>query len=181
MHRAGAPGVTLVLGGTRSGKSAYAEDLLAKSLLAEASAPVYVATAQPIDNSMQARIELHRRRRGEHWQTMEAAVELAPALALARNPGSAVLIDSLTVWLGNLMHHQKDIASATDGLVNHLACVQGRLVIVASEVGLGIIPANAAARRFADLAGTLNQRIAARAHTVILVTAGLPMALKGSL
>jgi len=168
------PQLTLVLGGARSGKSRYAEAVVMVS-----PAPwLYVATAEPIDVEMTARIAEHRGRRGGQWQTVEAPVDLAGAIANA--PASAVvLVDCLTLWLNNLMFKGRDIDAETQRLETALAARQAAAVLVSNEVGSGIVPDNAEARRFRDLQGRLNQRIAARADRVVLLVAGLPMVVKG--
>ena len=168
------PSLTLVLGGARSGKSAYAE-----SLLGEAGA-VYVATAEAIDDEMRDRIARHRARRGERWTTVEAPLDLADALRVhARNPaGAGVLVDCLTVWLGNLMHAGRDIDREARSLLESLDDLEVPAVLVANEVGLGVVPDNPMARAFRDHAGRLNQALAARADRVVLVTAGIPLVLK---
>jgi adenosylcobinamide kinase/adenosylcobinamide-phosphate guanylyltransferase len=165
--------LTLVLGGARSGKSRYAE-----SLITALPPPwVYVATGQGLDAEMAARIEAHRARRGAGWTTVEAPRELAGTLAAhARAP---VLVDCLTLWLSNLMMADAPIEAEFDRLAQALHKATAPVVIVANEVGSGIVPDNALARRFRDLQGWLNQRIAAQADRVVLVVAGLPLFLKG--
>ena len=166
--------LTLVLGGARSGKSAYAESLVARP------GAVYLATAEAIDDEMGERIARHRaRRRGEGWTTVEAPLDLAGALrshARAGVPG--VLVDCLTVWLGNLMHAGRDIDREARSLLESLAGPPAPVVLVANEVGLGVVPDNPMARAFRDHAGRLNQALAARAGRVVLVTAGIPLVLK---
>ena len=168
------PKLTLVLGGARSGKSRYAESLIA------ATPPpwVYVATAQALDAEMAARIAEHRRRRDKRWQTVEAPRELAAAL-MARPADASLLIDCLTLWLTNRMLADADMGAETARLEAALARRNGLTVLVSNEVGSGIVPDNALARRFADLQGRLNQRLAARADRVVLVVAGLPLIVKG--
>ena len=169
-----ASAVTLVLGGARSGKSAYAESLFAGS-----SRVVYVATAEAIDDEMRARIALHRARRGDGWRTVEAPLDPGAAVGThARGAATGVLVDCLTVWLGNLMHAGRDIDRESRSLVESLAGLRAPVVLVANEVGLGIVPENPIARAFRDHAGRLNQALAARADRVVLVTAGLPLVLK---
>jgi adenosylcobinamide kinase/adenosylcobinamide-phosphate guanylyltransferase len=166
--------LTLVLGGARSGKSRHAE-----ALVTATPAPwVYVATAEPFDDEMKARIAEHRARRGEKWRTVEAPLELAGAIERAPL-GGTVLVDCLTLWLNNLMYKERDIDTETARLEAALAVRQGPVVLVSNEVGSGIVPDNAEARRFRDLQGRLNQRIAARADHVVLLVAGLPMVVKG--
>ena len=165
--------LTLVLGGARSGKSAFAE------ALAQAHArSIYVATAERIDKEMSRRIETHRARRGEGWSTVEAPLALAEAIRRESAPRSCLLVDCLTVWLGNLLHHGRDVGEARDALLASLRAAAGPVVLVANEVGLGIVPDNAMAREFRDHAGRLNQAVAAAASRVYFVAAGLPLVLK---
>lgn len=165
--------LTLVLGGTRSGKSAYAE-----GLFAGAATPVYLATGSAGDGEMGERIALHRARRGAHWRTIEEPLDLAAALQRESHPGQPILVDCLTLWLGNLMGYEQDVGQAFDGLLAALPDLAGCVVMVSNEVGWGIVPDNALARRFRDHAGELHQRVAAVAESVVLVTAGLPLTLK---
>ena len=138
---------------------------------------VYVATAEPFDAEMAARIAEHRSRRGGQWQTIEAPLDLAGAIASA--PASAtVLVDCLTLWLNNLMFNNRDIDAEAQRLEAALAARRAPSVLVSNEVGSGIVPDNAEARRFRDLQGRFNQRIAARADRVVLLVAGLPMVVK---
>lgn len=165
--------VRLVLGGARSGKSRYAEEL-AKG----ATGPkTYIATAEAFDDEMRARIARHRVERADHgWQTIETPLELAAAL---RGASGFVLIDCVTVWLGNLMHHQHDIGAAVANLCAALAVSDAEIVLVSNEVGLSIVPENAMARRFRDEQGIANQKLAALADEVVFIAAGLPLKLKG--
>ena len=167
-------GVTLVLGGARSGKSRFAESLARDS----GEQPVYVATAELMDDEMRRRIELHRARRGKAWRTIEAPIELAQAITRHSAPRSCLLVECLTVWLGNLVHHRRDMAAATQALLDSLVEASGPVVVVANEVGLGIVPDNALAREFRDRAGRLNQAVARTAESVYFVTAGIPMVIK---
>jgi len=139
---------------------------------------IYVATAEPFDAEMTARIAEHRSRRGGQWRTVEAPLDLAGAIAGAPAAGT-VLVDCLTLWLNNLMFNNRDIDGETQRLEAALAARQAPSVLVSNEVGSGIVPANAEARRFRYLQGRLNQRIAARADRVVLLVAGLPMVVKG--
>ena len=168
------PRLTLVLGGARSGKSRHAEALA----MAAPSPWLYVATAEPFDDEMKARIAEHRVRRGETWRTIEAPLDLAGAID-GVPAGATVLVDCLTLWLNNLMYKERDIDTETARLEAALAARQGPVVLVSNEVGSGIVPDNAQARRFRDLQGRRNQRIAARADHVVLLVAGLPMVVKG--
>jgi adenosylcobinamide kinase/adenosylcobinamide-phosphate guanylyltransferase len=167
--------LTLVLGGARSGKSRYAE----QAVMASPAPWIYVATAEPFDDEMKARIAEHRSRRGGQWRTVEAPLDLADAVANASASGT-VLIDCLTVWLGNLMFKARDVEAETLRFEMTLAARTLPAVVVSNEVGSGIVPDNAQARRFRDLQGRLNQRIAARAERVVLLVAGLPMIVKGA-
>ena len=168
------PGVTLVLGGARSGKSRFAESL----------APgggvqcVYVATAEPVDDELASRIAVHRARRGPAWRTVETPIGLAQAIGRESTPRTWLLVDCLTVWLGNLMHHGLDVDAAREALLESLAAAPGPVVLVANEVGLGIVPDNAMARAFRDHAGRLNQTVARMAGMVCFVAAGIPVTLK---
>lgn len=166
--------LTLVLGGARSGKSRYAEELI----MALPAPWTYVATAQALDDEMTARIGEHRGRRGPRWRAIEAPLDLARAIAAAPAP-APVLVDCLTLWLSNLMLADRDIDAEIARLEQALAAHTAPVVLVSNEVGFAIVPDNALSRRFRDHQGRLNQRIAAQADRVILVVAGLPMFLKG--
>ena len=173
-HERRAALLTLVIGGARSGKSRYAE-----SLIASAPPPwIYLATAEARDDEMAQRIATHRARRPSGWQTVEAPRDLAAALS-ALPCDAAVLVDCLTLWLSNQLLAGADIDAQTARLEAALGEMQGPVVLVANEVGFGIVPENALARRFRDLQGTLNQRVAAHADRVVLVVAGLPLFVKG--
>jgi adenosylcobinamide kinase / adenosylcobinamide-phosphate guanylyltransferase len=167
--------LTLVLGGARSGKSRYAEGLIT------ALPPpwTYIATADAGDDEMAARIAGHRARRGTQWHIVEASRALVQALSACG--AEPVLVDCLTLWLSNLMLAEADIGAETVQLEQVLAAANGPRVLVANEVGSGIVPSTALGRRFRDQQGLLNQRIAACAERVILTVAGLPLALKGTL
>ena len=166
---------TFVLGGARSGKSRYAE-----RLIATLPPPwVYVATAEAGDHEMVARIRAHQSRRGASWQTVEAPCDL-PA-ALAASEGMPVLIDCLTLWLSNILLADVDIDQEIERLELALTAAVAPIVVVANEVGSGIVPDHPLGRKFRDLQGVLNQRIAARADRVVLMVAGLPLAVKGAL
>lgn len=165
--------LTLVLGGARSGKSAHAEALV----IAHPAPWIYIATAQAFDAEMEERIAHHRQRRGQGWETVEAPLDLAGVL---RNipDGQPVLVDCLTLWLSNQMLAEYDVPAETAALVAVLSEPRGPWFVVSNEVGLGIVPDNALARRFRDEAGRLNQQVAAVADTVLFMTAGLPIKVK---
>ena len=166
--------VTLVLGGARSGKSAWAEARALQSGLS----PVYLATAEAGDDEMVARIGHHRGRRGARWATVEEPLELAAALADWARADRVVLVDCLTLWLANLMDAERDPEAEAERLVAALAGLRGPALLVSNEVGLGIVPDNPLARAFRDAAGRLNQRVAAAAQHVVFLAAGLPLTLK---
>lgn len=168
------PRATLVLGGQRSGKSAYAEHLLES----QPGGLVYLATAEAHDGEMAERIAAHRARRGTRWSTVEAPLELAPALAQAAGPERTVLVDCLTLWLSNLLGAERDPDGEAARLVEAIGRLPGPAVFVSNEVGQGIVPDNALARAFVDHAGRLHQAVAAAADRVVLVAAGLPQTLK---
>ena len=165
--------LTLVLGGARSGKSRHAE-----ALITALPPPwLYVATAQALDDEMERRIAEHRARRGAGWQTVDAPRNLAQVLDEAPQ-GAPILVDCLTLWLSNLLLAEADVDQECESFQAALSRRRGAVVLVANEVGLGIVPDNALARRFRDAAGRLNQQMAARADRVVFVAAGLPLQLK---
>ncbi len=169
---AAAPPVCLVLGGARSGKSAYAERLIRAM-----PAPwVYCATAQALDDEMRDRIAHHQARRAEGWITRETPLDLAEALATASRP---ILVDCLTLWLTNIMLAGRDVPAEAATLLAAAKASKAPIVFVSNEVGLGIVPDNALARDFRDHAGRLNQEVAKIAAHVVFMAAGLPMVLKG--
>jgi adenosylcobinamide kinase/adenosylcobinamide-phosphate guanylyltransferase len=168
------PRLTFVLGGARSGKSRYAE-----GLVMDCAPPwVYVATAEAHDSEMAARIAEHRQRRDDKWRTVEAPRDLPGAIAAHGSTGQAVLIDCLTLWLTNIMLAGQDLLAEQQRLVTALHKADGPVVIVSNEVGFGIVPDNALARRFRDAQGRLNMQVAAIADRAVLIAAGLPLILK---
>ena len=169
------PRLTLVLGGARSGKSRYAEHLVE----AAAACGTYIATAEPGDDEMAARIAAHRARRGAFWRTVEAPIFLTDAIAAETRPECPVLVDCLTLWLSNLMLAQARLDTECATLRAVLRDAAGPVVLVANEVGLGLVPETPLGRRFRDMAGWLNQDVAAIADRVVFVAAGLPLVLKG--
>jgi adenosylcobinamide kinase/adenosylcobinamide-phosphate guanylyltransferase len=169
-------GIVLVLGGARSGKSAFAERLAAESGLA----PFYIATAEPGDAEMRERIAHHRARRGAAWRTLEIPLELEVALKANAAPGRALLVDCLTLWLSNLLHAGEGPEARSASLAACVAALPGLVVLVSNEVGLGLVPDNPLGRRFRDAQGRLNQAMAQAAGHVVFVAAGLPLVLKGN-
>lgn len=138
---------------------------------------LYLATAEPLDAEMRARIDAHRAARVPGWETLDVPRDLVPALARAPR-GRPVLVDCLTLWLTNVLLAGEDLDAATAALARTLAAPRGPWVVVSNETGLGIVPDNALARRFRDAQGILNQRVAAVADRVILTVAGIPLEVK---
>ena len=170
----GSARLTLVLGGARSGKSRYAE-----SLVTALPAPwIYVATAEARDTEMAERIAAHQARRGAGWRTLETPRDVVGALTA--HGTTPLLVDCLTLWLANAVLASADVDAEIERLEAALTQAAAPIVLVANEVGFGIVPDDALGRRFRDLQGVLNQRIAARADRVVLVVAGLPLTMKGS-
>ena len=163
---------TLVLGGARSGKSEYAESLMRGAPL------LYIATGQAGDGEMATRIERHRLRRGAAWITVEEPLDVADALRRTQPECAGVLVDCVTLWISNLMHGGRDVGQACDALCDALTGVQVPVVLVSSEVGLGLVPETALGREFRDHQGIVNQRLAQVCGRVVFVAAGLPMILK---
>lgn len=170
------PPVTLILGGAASGKSAYAEAEV-EAHMGETPA-VYIATAEARDAEMREKIAVHRSRRGADWRTVEEPLDLAAAIEAEDTAGGIMLVDCLTLWLSNLLEDGRDIAEETGALVDVLATVRGRLLLVSNEVGLGIAPEHRLGRAFRSMQGALNQRVAAAAGRVVFVAAGLPLVMK---
>jgi adenosylcobinamide kinase / adenosylcobinamide-phosphate guanylyltransferase len=168
-------GLALVLGGARSGKSAFAESLVGASGLA----PVYLATAEARDGEMAERIVHHRARRGPAWRTIEEPLALEAVLAEQAREGAAVLVDCLTLWLSNLMHAGDEPEARASALCAQARALPGLIVFVSNEVGLGLVPETPLGRRFRDAQGRLNQAVAAVADRVVFTAAGLPLYLKG--
>jgi adenosylcobinamide kinase / adenosylcobinamide-phosphate guanylyltransferase len=164
----------LVLGGARSGKSAYAQRL------AESYGPkrLYLATATAGDEEMAARIARHQADRGLGWTTLEEPLELARALGAEARPGRAIVVDCLTLWLTNLMLAGRDPEVAIAGLAGALAALAGPAILISNEVGMGVVPDHKLSREFRDWQGQANQAIARACDAAILVAAGLPLQLK---
>jgi adenosylcobinamide kinase / adenosylcobinamide-phosphate guanylyltransferase len=166
------PFLTLVLGGARSGKSAYAERLMTN----HPSPWIYIATAEALDEEMAARVAAHQARRGADWVTYEAPYELPRAVRDA--PKAPLLVDCLTLWLSNRLLAGADLAVDRAALVAALSQRAAPTVVVSSEVGLSIVPDNALGRQFRDAAGELHQTVARVAGRVALVVAGYPLIVK---
>ncbi len=165
---------TLVLGGARSGKSVYAENLV----LASDKPKVYIATGQAFDDEMVERIDEHKARRGSEWRTIEAPLDVCGAI-VNQCESTSVLFDCMTLWISNLMADERDIVREVEQLCDVIGNLKCDLTIVSNEVGLGIVPENALARKFRDEAGRANQMIAAACNNVVFLAAGLPLNMKG--
>ncbi|WP_424927577.1 bifunctional adenosylcobinamide kinase/adenosylcobinamide-phosphate guanylyltransferase [Amaricoccus tamworthensis] len=165
--------IILVTGGARSGKSRWAEERI-ESLIFPWT---YIATAEPRDGEMRERINAHIARRGPNWTTIEEPFDLSGALTRSDGTG-ARLVDCVTFWLTNLMLADHDWQAALTALTDTLEAQTSPVILVTNEVGAGIVPDNALARRFRDAAGAANQAIAAVSAEVVLVSCGLPLILK---
>lgn len=179
------PAITLVLGGVRSGKSAYAEGLVESHVADHVADPgvvggggIYLATGSAGDAEMAERIRRHQARRGEAWTTVEEPLDLIGALRAHAAPWRPILVDCLTLWLSNLFDAGRRPGPEIAALATGLLTVAGPVVLVSGEVGMGIVPDNALARAYMDAAGEMNQAVAAAADRVVLVTAGLPREIK---
>lgn len=166
----------LVLGGARSGKTAFAESLALRS----GSKPAYLATAEALDAEMRDRVASHKAGRAERFATIEEPVALSDALLDAASDHDVILVDCLTLWITNLLVANEDVARHVSELGATLVQLKtAKVILVSNEVGLGIVPDNAMARTFRDLAGSAHQRLAEICDDVYFVVAGLPMTLKG--
>jgi adenosylcobinamide kinase/adenosylcobinamide-phosphate guanylyltransferase len=164
----------LVIGGARSGKSAYAQQLAE----AHGSERLYLATATPGDEEMAVRIARHQADRGQGWTTLEEPLEVARALVVEARPGRVIVVDCLTLWLSNLMFEARDPAPAIAGLADSIAALAGPAILVSNEVGMGLVPDHKLGREFRDWQGRANREIARACDGVIFVAAGLPLQLK---
>ena len=164
----------LVLGGARSGKSRHAQ-ARAEAIEGEL---VFVATAQAFDDEMRERIGHHQADRGPRWRTIEEPIDVVGVIDREAATGRVLLIDCLTLWTSNLMFAERDIAAEAKAMADAIGRAGGPVILVANEVGLGIVPDNALARRFRDAAGTVNQAVAAAVDEALFMAAGLPLKLK---
>jgi len=166
----------LVLGGARSGKTAFAERLAIRL----GKKPLYLATAEVLDAEMRERVATHKASRTSQFSTLEEPLRLSEAIAGAADSHDVILVDCLTLWITNLLLAEEDVAMSVNTLIAALSEIQHcRVILVSNEVGLGIVPDNALARSFRDLAGAAHQRLAEVCTDVHFVVAGLPMTLKG--
>ena len=170
--------ITLILGGARSGKSRYAERLAQ----AKQKPVLYIATATALDDEMAARIAHHQQQRPADWHLLECPLKLSEALAAEAQKNQIILVDCLTLWLNNQLFNfpQQSFTELFNELIASTQNAQADIILVANEVGLGIIPLGEISRTFVDEAGRLNQRIAQIADQVFFIAAGLPLQLKGS-
>ncbi|MCV6584803.1 MAG: bifunctional adenosylcobinamide kinase/adenosylcobinamide-phosphate guanylyltransferase [Marinibacterium sp.] len=166
----------LVIGGAASGKSGFAEALVT----ATGRPRSYIATAQVFDDEMSAKVDRHKTMRGSGWSTIEAPLDPGPALS-GLGPGDIALLDCATMWLTNQMLADADLDAAQATLLAQIAATRGSVVVVTNEIGQGIVPENALARRFREAQGRLNIALAAQMDLVVQVVAGLPNVLKGRL
>ena len=173
---------SLILGGARSGKSALAEEMVASHAKAQGSTCFYVATAcadkSRRDDDMRTRIDRHRHRRGDRWTTVEEPLDIVGRLRQLARPGGVVLVDCLTLWITNLMAHNRDVAGECQALVTVLPTLRAPVVFVSSEVGSGLVPMEPLSRDFRDHVGSVNQCVGAGVSRVVFVAAGLPLILK---
>ena len=167
--------ITLIIGGAASGKSLWAENYT----LSATKRPLYIATAQPFDTEMEEKIAAHRARRTAQWELKEAPLDLVAALS-GLTSESCALIDCLTMWLSNHLLAATPLEPLETDLLKALSICPAQLVLVTNEVGYSVVPENALARKFRTAQGQLNQRLAAAANKVVLVTAGLPLVLKSA-
>ena len=166
---------TLILGGARSGKSQRALDLAESA----GERRVFIATAEAFDEEMADRIARHKTERGSGWSTIEAPLELIPALEEAARRGDVCLVDCLTLWLSNLMHSDRKLEDETARLCEAVSNLPIPIILVSNEVGLGLVPETPLGRAFRDAQGRLNQAVARICDRVEFVAAGLPITLKG--
>jgi adenosylcobinamide kinase/adenosylcobinamide-phosphate guanylyltransferase len=172
--------IILVTGGCRSGKSRFALDYANKHFRSK----IFLATAPALDDEMKERIKAHREARGPDWITIEEPIEIAEAVASVKTECDVVLIDCMTLWTSNLLmagETESTILSRTDAFIKQIQKVPQSLIAVTNEVGSGIVPENKIARRFRDIMGTVNQRLAAGSDVVVWTVAGLSQIFKGKL
>lgn len=170
--------INLILGGARSGKSRLAEQLAERSGLAV----TYIATSEPLDGEMNARVQLHRERRPAQWGLIEEPLALAQTLRANASTDRCLLVDCLTLWLTNLLmlDDLERLNAERTALLECLATLPGEIILVSNETGLGVVPMGELTRRYVDEAGWLHQAIAERCQRVVLTVAGLPLTLKGN-
>jgi len=168
---------SLILGGTKSGKSRFAERMATDS----GKSVIYIATAQPWDDEMRARIAAHQAQRPSHWHTVEAPLHLAQALQTHDAPNHTLLVACLTLWITQLLCHDNPVllSQELNAFQALLPTLQANLILVSNETNMGVIPMDALSRRFCDTAGKLHQQLAPVMDSVVLTVAGLPLYVKG--
>lgn len=167
--------ISFILGGVRCGKSAYSEKIAMESDCRK----IYVATCEALDGELRERIKTHKARRGDDWQLIEEAINIVDIIKNSANSDAVILVDCLTLWLSNLLHYNFDIEEYIADLCNALREAKAKVILVSNEVGQGITPNNALARKFIDYAGILHQKIAKEADKVVFMIAGIPTIIKG--
>ena len=172
--------ITFVIGGCRSGKSRYALDLAGR--LSE-NKKIFIATCLPQDEEMRQRVNRHQKDRGKTWITLEVPIDLPEAITQNSSRGNVILVDCLTLWINNLLTmtqkvSEDEVIGSVDNLTRALQTVKCPVILVSNEVGTGIVPENRLARQFRDIMGITNQRVAACAHGVIWMVAGIPVIIK---
>jgi len=168
------PQVHLILGGARSGKSGYAEQIA----LSTSQAVTYVATAQALDSEMSERIAHHQTQRPNHWLTIEEPIQLAQVIKQHDDEGQVILVDCLTLWLMNIIYQEQDVQVAIDDFLAALQSVKGTVLLVSNEISMGVVPMGKTSRDYVDSLGRLHQAIGRIADKVTLMVAGIPMAVK---
>ncbi len=164
--------ITLIIGGIKSGKSAFALDLCKNF-----NRKLFIATAQAIDEEIKQKIEIHKKQRGSHWDTIEEPVNLLEAIEEAKDY-DIVLVDCLTMWINNLIYHHLEAEEKIEALIHYLKDFRGNIIFVTNEVGLGIIPPNALGRKYINLMGTINSLLSRVADEVYFVVSGIPIKIK---
>ena len=168
--------IRLILGGARSGKSRYAEQLAQDT----GREVIYIATAQAYDDEMRTRIQRHQHDRPDHWLTVEEPLQLAATILAQQSSERCLLIDCLTLWVTNQLLDEADLQAEREALCAALANARGEIILVSNETGMGVVPMGELSRRFSDEAGWLNQSVAALADQVVLMVAGIPLPVKDS-
>ncbi len=168
---------SLILGGVKSGKSRFAEQLAVQL----AQPVTYIATAQAWDDEMRVRIQAHQQQRPSEWQTVEAPLHLAQALQASDAPQTTLLVDCLTLWITQLLCHEDPdlLTYELTAFQSLLPNLRADVILVSNETNMGIIPMDALSRRFCDIAGKLHQQLAPYCDTLVLTVAGLPLYVKG--
>ncbi len=167
-----------ITGGCRSGKSRYALDYANRHF----SRKLYLATSEVLDEEMARRVELHKKARGPEWQTIEEPIEVTSCIKQYAAKAEVILFDCMTLWLSNLLlkwDEESRVMGEVGCLMETIQKIKTTLIMVSNEVGMGIVPVDPLARRFRDLSGVANQRMAEAADTVIFMVSGIPMFLKG--